>query len=387
MENTSNEIKYVIDTSSTFSFHEVFNLGLLYYLQKSSKVIYLADFTAIDNLKRLIEKESIPLPNLEFQKLNLKKGNSSFSIFLRQLLGAFISVFYIFKFRKSDIYITQLNPFFSVSTIFWKMLGLNRVFIVCHGELEYLIKKPKFYKPLYIYKMGIKLFFRFFNRGNTKLIIIGDSIKQNLIKLYPNIAQERLLIFDHPYIFSHSIPVDNAEEKIDGKLKIGLLGSISKEKGSEKLEILARNLKNEILDNKVEFQLIGFNPHFKNSLIKSTGDFMTFEKFNENVSEIDIILFLYGTDSYTLTASGAFFDPIKHCKPVVSLKNDYFWGIIEKYGQIGYLGNDLSSIENKLRQLIDAKSKGKILFNQDIYNNMNNIRDNFSFKTVEIKCI
>ena len=68
------------------------------------------------------------------------------------------------------------------------------------------------------------------------------------------------------------------------------------------------------------------------------------ESFDKHVSELDYILFFYPVDSYRLTASGAIYDAIMQEIPIISIKNEYFTYLFDKYGRFGYLFDNVDNI-------------------------------------------
>ena len=71
-----------------------------------------------------------------------------------------------------------------------------------------------------------------------------------------------------------------------------------------------------------------------------------------------MILYLYPTSSYKLTASGAILDAIKLKKPIICLNNDYFKYIMQN-DAIGYMANNIYEIADTIKQLINTPQNRK----------------------------
>ena len=68
--------------------------------------------------------------------------------------------------------------------------------------------------------------------------------------------------------------------------------------------------------------------------------FLNRDEFNEKISSLDYVLYLYPVNTYKYTASGSLMDSINIERPIISFKNDYFKYIFDKFGQLGFLVND-----------------------------------------------
>lgn len=373
----------LLDTFSINNFHEIFNFCFLSSLLKGHKtenIEYYADPSVITHLKKHASKENIPLERVFFEFIDINKGKKSWHIFYRHLKGCFFTLRKFFNHKDSRIVVSQLNPYLALLYPLWRK-KTNKVFIVCHGELEWLISNPPIYKPEFLYKVCIKVFFKYKFRENLQLIVLGDSIKNNLLNYTNKANVNSIKSIKHPYKFEDANGVKNTQNS--GILKIGLIGSASIQKGFGELCSLAVYFKDNIAKGELEFNVIGgnnFDPkdypliNFRRSVNSS---FLSYEDFQKTIQGLDFVLYLYPLNSYKLTASGAFFDAVNHMKPIIALRNDYFKSFEDNFGKIGFLGNSIDDIKNFINHIL----KAKII---DDYNeiscNLEKIKDEYSFK-------
>ena len=148
---------------------------------------------------------------------------------------------------------------------------------------------------------------------------------------------------DHSYI-RPEIKIKPGCMIADKRIKIGIPGAITPSRGLDALKQILSHLENdniciyalstcsEIIDNK----------HFVE--LNSTNRLLPFEIYNSYVQSMDVMLLLYDTNSYKLTASGAILEAIWNEKPIIALKNAYFEYLFNKFGDLGVLCNDLTSL-------------------------------------------
>lgn len=239
-----------------------------------------------------------------------------------------------------DIFITYTVPY----TLFWckKLLLKNPIYYVMHGGFEYFSKKllPTNYF-FYLRKEVCKM------QQNANLIVLGDSIKNNIINNFIGF-KNRILSIEHPYL-----PFKNTNNKViceeKSKLKIGTVGCASIAKGNLSIMkifdfLLSKNV------NSIELYHIGKIPKELNILEKyistplKSEELIGEDEFNSEISKLDYCLYLYPSDTYKFTASGALFDALVHSKPIIALKNDYFEYFFNKFPGIGFLYDSIEEL-------------------------------------------
>ncbi len=247
-----------------------------------------------------------------------------------------------------------------------KYFSLSRKIFIVHGNIEELRKQKKIYQLGYYVKLGFKY------KNDTKkvrYIVLGDSIRKNVLKYMPYI-QRNLISVPHPYQF------ENLDYKYSEKnvLRIGTIGSMSKEKRSEMIfELEKELLKNKV--NNISLVQIGELYHLdipdKTSveLIGYTDRKLDDETYNKEIKKLDYILFFFPKDSYQMTASGALCDAIAHNKPVIAIKNDYFSWVFQEVGEFGYLCDDLDAMVSIIKSLVEGKEREKMKKFKNIFRN------------------
>lgn len=324
-------------------------------------------FTSIfkDSIKVYAEKKHVEIlkkynNNIEYKKIKVTgHGKGKVKSVIHFLRSIFYNVSFLILSSKNDkiIYLST-NP---IGLIIMKIVNYilkREVYMVCHSELEFLISENDKYLST-IYKKIAKIYRWSFNKvekDSIKYIVLGESIKRNLIKIVKKTDYKNLLVIDLPYEYN------KMEEKIEKtkKIKLGCIGIASTAKGTEKIFEIAEVFKDKIIDNKINLSIIGKLTEdvkkFKNDYVEYLNDnvMLPREEYDNKIKELDYILYFYPKDSYKLIASGAFFDAIALEKPIIAIENDFFRYYFDRFGDIGYLCNNL---EDMKKILYDIESK------------------------------
>lgn len=250
------------------------------------------------------------------------------------------------------------------------------VIFIIHGNIEELTRKKRLYqmgfwiKPAFYYKHA---------RKNTKYVVLGTSIKENLLK-YVECIGDNLVAVPHPYSFKKVICRENRKEKTI--VNMGIIGSLSPEKRSELIFELERRLKERKVNN-IHLLIVGAGdicelPDDTTVTFVGNGiDKLSDEDYNTGIQSLDYILFFWPRYSYKLTASGALCDAILHEKPIISIENDYLKWVFEEVGDLGFLCNSINEMEEivyrisrgELKETTDGFSKNfekaRIFFSQE----------------------
>lgn len=75
-----------------------------------------------------------------------------------------------------------------------------------------------------------------------------------------------------------------------------------------------------------------------------TSEFLSRAELAARIGRLDYALFLYPPEEYELTASGSILEAINYEKPILSLRNDYFGYLFEKFGAFGVLFNSVDEM-------------------------------------------
>ncbi len=347
----------VIDTFSIDGFHEVFNASFLYVILNSTigPITYVADQSAIKAIHELLkndERFQEAARRVRFKSKTLPKGLSFYAIFIRYLYGAFLNIFYMFKYKDQRVIFPALNPIFSIFIKPILKISNIETYVVCHGELGYLFSKFKTTSPLFWYSSLMEPFFKGKLPKNLKLIMLGESIVQNFSVHYSHLVPN-ILAIHHPYIFK-DFPTQSKINSTSTNICFGWVGVATAAKGFSFFNEIALCFYRKY-PHRFSAYLIGWHPfkiqdypHINFS--SQPNVFLERSEFDSSVSNLDYILFLYDNEHYRYTASGAIFDAIQHEKPIIALRNDYFESIFKSCGPIGFL----CDTKEEIFQVIEA---------------------------------
>lgn len=366
-----------IDTNSIGNFHEVFNAAFFKILETNfDTVLHVSSKSSFETIKRILNNNEIKFDTskITFKEVKVLEGTKSHHIFLRKIFAAVLLFFLLFKYRKRAIILANLNEFGTIYFNLFAKIFKTNLTIVAHGELEYLIQDVPKNKPIFIYKKFLQRFFKCKWNKRIQMIMLGDSIQKKMQNLFPLNASS-FVSMNHPYFFN------NIESSLTEKpIKMGVVGSVGENKGILSFFKLSERLEEFIISQQLELYVVGkhgYNP-IDFPLIKFVGEtnqIIPTQEYNQAIQQLDAILFFYGADQYQLTASGAIFDAVNHEKPIIAIENSYFKHVFS-YGNIGFLGKNISEIEEVIK---------KIILNEDILKEMNtfkNVKFAFSWENI-----
>ncbi len=358
----------LIDTFAVYGFHEVFNSSILIEASKTyHEVIYYGTKSSITNLQKNVVSYNID--NVKFRFLPQIHGGLFIQLFIRYIISAIFTLLLIAQKHEGDLVILNNNPFLSV---LYPIIR-RKIVIFCHGEMELLEKNNigKFAKL-----QAYMLRFSFINRtlrDNIRFVVLGDSILVYLKNIIPLGNYKRFCSMDHPYIFNNDDDV--RVDRINDEIKIGIVGITTPSKGLMELNLLL-DKKNP----KIHFYHIGKISDVDGALRKKglyvvkrdAANNLSRIEYNSWIRRMDYLLFLYPSDNYRLTASGAIFESFSNFKPMICLSNNYFDYIFGKAGDIGYLFNSVDEMicflsnfcfdKRRYESQIDSLRRGRALF-------------------------
>ena len=352
--------------------HSDGNASLLALLIKkySNETFYVfCSFGHFECLKNILQTSNIPVDNIQFHNIETYPEKYEYSRFFID----FKLVKQIFDFAKKNnekkIFSTYTTTLFLYYLKLFLLLNPS-IFLITtiHSELErlYILKYSngfnglrKYFTILYCIFFGLYLPLSI-NLKNYKCLVYGESIKQNLLKKVPLLKSNTVIAINHPYITNS---IESTEPFKHGKVNFGLIGLIDKKKNGTNLLKLLQILK-EQNTNKFKISFIG---HIRNKMTEEyLGEALKFD-FVERASDgpefisrklrdeletkVDYNIYTYNIDGYKLTASGAFMDAISFEKPVIAIKNDFFEYYFNKFGNIGYLFDNVNDMAKKMIEI------------------------------------
>jgi hypothetical protein len=243
--------------------------------------------------------------------------------------------------RKNSSLLSELHQ--KVGRRFRKLFGIANI------QLKYLPKNKYLYEKLF--KISLQLFS---NKNITYFVFREDSLKK--IKEYFPKIHKQFKSIDLPYIYKD---VSRKNEIISSnRIVFGTIGRSDIFAVQEVVRKLNNDSNNSI--NNFEIRIIGGNKIGHDNLepIKYLGDgqILARSMIEEQIKDIQYILFFYDPDSYELTTSGAFFDAIAYSKPMIFLKNNCFDFYYYKY-KFGYRCNNIDELISVIKRIILSDEK------------------------------
>ena len=351
---------YIIEPQCYGVEHSIGNAAFLHLLKEmypNEKIIFFAENCHLSNVKNIAL-----LDEVEYIEIKIpKKGLGSIKRFSRDFL---LAKEILKNAKNNDVNRILFTSFTTPGLVSLKFLLFfyynTKVSIIPHSILEtlYIKKSNNINDIVFNFNFWVKNF----NTKRIKYIILGKPIENNLMKIEPNIINYSIC-FDLPYLYSnYNKIIENKNFKI-----FGYLGSLSTYKGGESFLKLTNNqFKNLVY--KPKFQIIG--KVLSESLNKNIGDNvqvisrsidLTRTEFDLHLSNVDYCVFCFSSLSYKLRASGTIFDSLSYLKPIISLRNDFFEYYFNEFGDIGYLCDSISEMEQVISLILNGKQEQRYL--------------------------
>lgn len=338
-------------------------LKILSLVYIKDEIIYCGDKEQIELLKESLNSSK----NIKYVELKILDYSNENKIKL--LIQELKNINFIKKINVDTYFIINTLPH---TLLFLKILfNKNSNIIGCLHGLDILYEKKRG-----VYSM-LPIAFRIKNKMNIKYFVLGESIKKNLLKIFPNLS-DKLFSIDHPYTFLTEEETNKLQQN-EKKIKIGTIGLASLKKGFLDYIYISNCLKQDKFECYHIGKISNYNPNDLKIKIPSNNKVLSNEEYKKYILELDCILYFYPKNSYKLTASGAIFDALKYNKPLIAIRNDYFQYIFDKVGDIGYL---FDTKEDMLSFLNSKEFKRKI-FDEAIKYNIRKARIYFSEEVIK----
>lgn len=364
---------YIIDAYSHGSYHEVINQGYLMMISELyEKVFYIADESSCENLRILLGKCNVKYNNIifkekRFRKVNLK--NKGISYLLNILRVSFWNYYYYVKAPSNVDVFYNNNLFFAIVLISLFSNKRNNIYDMCHNEMELIDSKSVYSTATSV----LSKYFRFvFCKMKLSKVFHFILLSPDMVSYFNSFISDKnhshMFSIDHTYIradIGKKIEL-NKDNKI---INIGIPGAITKLRG---LDTLKKILK-EVNNKDIRIYALSYcsedieNEHFVR--LNKENHLMPFEQYSNYVKSMDLMLLIYDTDSYKLTASGAVLEAIWTEKPIIALENMYFNYLFNKFGSLGVLAADIKSLIITLNNIND-----RIYFDNMFEANLKNAR-------------
>ena len=278
----------------------------------------------------------------------------SVRVTFRELIAAIQEcwVFLIHADRNSLTCLTYINRFNCYALNFLSKITHKPLLIICHGEIR-LISQDPCKNDINWVKMLRHFYRKTSIAEKTKLIVLGDHIRENLSPWIPKTKLDKFISFEHLYYPTTDTPI----KPIHHPIRIGVIGFLKrdKERGFENVKKLANNLCG---DSDFELRLLS---SIQKDLVMELPDsvklmnpdsvFIPRGEYNKMIEELDYIYCPYPDTAFKYTASGALLEAISKRKPIIMHYNQYGDYLRNKYGDFGVIinGTDYDSLKRILK--------------------------------------
>ncbi|NLU94413.1 hypothetical protein [Chitinophaga sp. Ak27] len=354
-------------------------LSIFLRIVRFGKVCFVADRYHQEYILTTLSREQAAVNNLTTRNVKVSYSNHINRLYWipRITFEWWNTLRVMQKARKANaplVFFCSMFPtsIYFLNTILRRFFPDQKIIITLHGELELLKEKAGGVLQKLLLRGLLK------KHNNTHYLVLGDSIKHNLLNTVP-INQEQILTLIHPYFYSRS-PKEQVTAGKDRPIRLAAIGLMAVYKKSHLIYRLAETLKEKVINNKIEFTIVG-SLHksilpYVNEWVKSdkSEELLEREEFEKRINQIDYAIYFYDNSYYQLCSSGAIFDAVNFEKPIISLRNDYFSEIFDKAGAIGYLCDSLEEMEEMIVRILRA---GDLQYNTFV-ENMKAFKRNFS---------
>jgi len=338
--------------------HVEFNSALLEVVKKafpSDTLLFLSEKKHLE----FVQNKLKDLKDIEYQPITIPVRN--YSDIKRQFTEFRIcqKIFAIAEKNKVEkiIFCSVTSPgLFSIKVLSRKYKKI-KILVTPHAVLEQILQRPSFVSWKSIFWIKIPLLIG--NNNSIQYLLLGESIKNNLIQMLPNL-KPYVSAIHHPYQFqdvSNSISVE-----CDKIIKFGAFGVGNRQKGTDMIFKMVEELNTLNLERDFQFSLIGpildkqlKGVHSERVFVPSPDKPISREDFDIYARGVDYAVFFYKPGTYRLTASGALLDAFSYAKPIIAIRNPFFEYYFDLMGDIGYLCKDYAEMKSIFVDILNNK--------------------------------
>jgi hypothetical protein len=378
--------------------HEQFNAGFLYgysLAYSNDKIVFFAEKNHIDCVKNVFTSANLSLKKIQFVDIEIPAINS---------LAKFRVIFAYYRMLKKLLcyaYENRCNRIVFLSIFAFNLIPLKillqfknnnlfQVHMVMHGTLEFVKKKNgliptifitnainrlKKYVGLsyekvnptnkYFYEILFKKSLYFLNNKNITYYVFRDDSLRKLTNYLPKI-DSCFKSIDLPYIFK-GLSWKN-EIKPSNRKVFATIGNRDVSVVKEVVRKLNSDI--SISVSNYEIRVIGSGNIIRQDDLETIkyigrGQRLTRVEIEEQLKDVQYILFFYDSDSYELTTSGSFFDAIAYVKPLIFLKNHCFDYYYQDY-KFGYRCEDVNGMIASIKDIIINNDENQLEYISEI---------------------
>lgn len=353
----------LIDPFSRNTHHEVINLTWIIMLaQIYTKVEYIGEENYLKKIQMQASQLGYSLNNVYYKPIkihNFKRWKSLNFLFYLAIVSFRDIYYYMNSPKYCDVFYNN-NTYFSLITLsLISILKRNKLYILCHSELENIHIKWNGYIN-YIYGIYLRICFKCipFNR-HFHFIVLGDNMKKYISTIISSNNAKRFYSIDHPYI-REQVSTPLLSTKNNDFIKIGIISLIKKGRGLNNLNKL---LSQKLPENIKIFPISKISGSYNDihqiidKTLNPNNELLPSELYLSNIQKMDYILMLYDTNGYKLTASGSILEAIWNEKPIIALSNEYFKYLFDKYGEMGVLCSTIEELHKTITEFNNIPNK------------------------------
>ncbi len=358
------ETAYIIDMYSYGSYHEVINQSILMMVSNLyENVVYVAEKSSCENLKKLLEASDYDYSNVCFREKRVfrvkKTGHPTIDYFIHILIRSILNFYHYMKTSKGCDVFYNNNIYFAAFFISFFSFGKsNRIFDICHNEMEEIDEKHVSTNIGRFMHAYLHTFFCIMRIGRRfKFILLSERMAEYFKSFIPERNHHAIDWIDHSYIRAETENVKVDTSKLRQGLRIGIPGLISSSRGLGELQVVLARLNNPDV-NIYSISVVNgsiISPRFVE--LNQTGKLLPAAEYASYASKMDALILLYKLGSYRLTASGAILEAIWNEKPVFAIENEYFKYLFDKFGALGKLFRSAEDLSDYLNTLDVASLK------------------------------
>lgn len=339
--------------------HSKFNSLFIEIISKAfnNEILFLAEKEHLKNVEALI-------PNKEricFKETNVPPKYRSN---MRRFCQEFKLTKEVFKLAESlnchkIIFSSIKSPSLIAAKFFMHKFPEIEVMIVPHSIIDSVTNIPLSRDFIFWFR----IWFQFFNKKKLKYLVLGKTIKDEVLKEFPSL-EGHVEYIDHPVAFKN-FEIHNLN---DGKVSFGFLGTCYRKKGINEFIKILNEVQKNYGDN-CNFLVAGHVPEGEHIQLKENNLNISSKPLNEKdyekkIEKIDYATFLHKSDDYRFTASGVFFDAISYLKPVIAIRNPFFEYYFNLMGDIGYLCDNYNEVKEVIAGIIESHDNKKYIQQQ-----------------------
>lgn len=313
-------------------------------------ILFLGEKSHLNQVKELMDKTEIST-KISYQIIDVPPKEERDSSRFKKEFELVKEIFELAKSRNCEkiIFSSITRPgIIAVKYYIRKYRDIN-ILIIPHSLLDRIHEIPHSRDVIFY----LKFWLRYFNNERIKYLILGETIRDELVKAIPQL-ENYVEYVDHPFFFK---TYDICNISLEKQLVFGFLGVGYRKKGIDSFIKLANELKEEDYTENVKFILAGFiaenDLEFdENAFLIASKTPLNQDTYFKYLDKINYALFFHKPEDYQFTASGVFFDAISYLKPIIAIKNPFFQYYFEMMGDIGYLCEDYEEMKNLVLEII-----------------------------------